>query len=60
LENIKREKPFWLAGGLGVDNIMDAIKTFKPDGIDLNSKIEISPGNKDLNLLEKCLSLIQA
>lgn len=59
LDNFAREKPFWLAGGLGVSNIQEAIETFKPDGIDLNSKIEIAPGDKDLKLLEECLSLIK-
>ena len=58
LDNLTRDKPFWLAGGLGADNIKEALITFKPDGIDLNSKIEIAPGDKDLKLLEECLSLI--
>lgn len=59
LDNFARKKPFWLAGGLGVSNIQEAIEIFKPDGIDLNSKIEIAPGDKDLKLLEECLSLIK-
>jgi phosphoribosylanthranilate isomerase len=60
LDNIDRKRPFWLAGGLGIDNIKEAISVFKPNGVDLNSKIETAPGDKDLKLLEKCLALIEA
>lgn len=49
----KIEKPFFLSGGIGVDDVAK-IKAFKhPDyfGIDVNSKLEKSPGVKDMALL---------
>jgi phosphoribosylanthranilate isomerase len=49
----KIEKPFFLSGGIGVDDVTK-IKAFKhPDyfGIDINSKFEKSPGVKDMALI---------
>jgi len=49
----KIEKPFFLSGGIGVDDAAK-IKSFKhPDyfGIDVNSKFEKSPGVKDMALI---------
>ena len=49
----KIEKPFFLSGGIGVDDA-PKLKSFKhPDyfGIDVNSKFEKSPGVKDMALI---------
>ena len=49
----KIEKPFFLSGGISVDDV-SKIKTFRhPDyfGIDINSRFEKSPGVKDMALL---------
>ncbi len=51
----KIEKPFFLSGGIGADDTTK-VKAFKhPDyfGIDVNSKVEKSPGVKDMALLLK-------
>jgi phosphoribosylanthranilate isomerase len=53
LENSRIEKPFFLSGGIGLQDI-DRIKKFKhPDffGIDVNSKFEKEPGIKDMALV---------
>ena len=50
LAKAKIEKPFFLSGGIGVDDIAK-IKAFKhPDffGVDVNSKLEKEPGIKDM------------
>jgi phosphoribosylanthranilate isomerase len=48
------EKPFFLAGGIGLPDVVK-VKTFEhPDffAVDINSKFEISPGVKDLDLVK--------
>ncbi|MBW4536228.1 MAG: phosphoribosylanthranilate isomerase [Pleurocapsa minor HA4230-MV1] len=40
--------PWLLAGGLTPDNISEALSRLQPDGIDLSSGVERSPGDKDL------------
>jgi phosphoribosylanthranilate isomerase len=41
--------PWFLAGGLTPDNILDALNKLHPHGIDLSSGVEHSPGDKDLD-----------
>lgn len=41
-------KPWLLAGGLTPENIVLALTQLQPDGIDLSSGVERSPGDKDL------------
>jgi phosphoribosylanthranilate isomerase len=40
-------RPFVLAGGLGPDNVAEAIAAAKPGGVDAASRLESSPGLKD-------------
>ena len=54
LNSSRIEKPFFLAGGIGLPDVVK-VKTFKhPDffAVDINSKFEISPGIKDLDLVK--------
>ena len=48
LQAFKPALPWLLAGGLNPDNITTALAQLQPDGIDLSSGVERSPGDKDL------------
>ena len=48
LVQFKPAIPWLLAGGLTPDNISEALSRLQPDGIDLSSGVERSPGDKDL------------
>ncbi len=52
------KKPFILAGGLGIDNISTALMKVNMVAVDLNSKLESSPGIKDKDLLKKIVEII--
>ena len=58
LEELKFSKPWLLAGGISIDWLKQIIIDIKPDGIDVSSSIESSPGIKDLNKTKKLLDLI--
>ena len=58
LDNLKLDKPFILAGGLGPDNIKAALAMTRAAAVDLNSKVESSPGVKDHSLLLETVELI--
>ncbi len=45
--------PWFLAGGLTPDNILEALALISPSGIDLSSGVECSPGDKDLSKVAK-------
>jgi len=44
-----------LAGGLGPENVAQAVADVKPLAIDLNSGVEIAPGRKDRALIEAAM-----
>ena len=51
------ETPFLLSGGIAPDDAKAILKIVHPKfaGIDLNSKFELSPGFKDIDLLSAFL-----
>lgn len=50
--------PFFLAGGLGPHNLAEALAACEPFAVDLNSKVEVSPGRKDLEKVKACLKIV--
>ncbi len=47
--------PWLLAGGLGPDNVAEAVAQARPHGVDLNSGVESSPGLKELAKVRRSL-----
>lgn len=57
LKDYQYEKPYFLSGGIGPENIENAlsIQDERLYGLDLNSKFEDSPGLKNIELLKTVL-----
>jgi phosphoribosylanthranilate isomerase len=53
--------PFFLSGGLSLDNLEQVAKITHPQfyGVDLNSRFETAPGIKDIEKLKKAFDLIK-
>jgi phosphoribosylanthranilate isomerase len=60
LDNYKLDIPFFLSGGLSLDNLDEVIAIDHPQfyGVDLNSKFETSPGIKDIEKLKKAFEML--
>lgn len=50
----------WLAGGLGPDNVADAVRTVRPYGVDVASGVERAPGDKDVALVARLVEAVRA
>ena len=51
-------KPFFLAGGLNIENIETAIRTVRPYGVDISSGVETN-GRKDPGKIEEIIKKIR-
>ncbi|MDZ8186908.1 MAG: phosphoribosylanthranilate isomerase [Nostoc sp. ChiSLP02] len=49
LQQFNSNRPWFLAGGLTPNNIIQALSQVNPNGIDLSSGVERAPGDKDLD-----------
>lgn len=64
LENYQFQKPFFLSGGIGLDEVKELTSFLKTDSgkycysIDVNSRFEISPGLKKVEDLDKFIDVI--
>lgn len=58
LQGFKAPIPWFLAGGLTADNILQALALLSPNGIDLSSGVERSPGDKDLEKVAHLFTVI--
>lgn len=59
LRELRFPHPWLLAGGLSAAALGEALRLCHPDGIDLNSGIEIAPGVKDAARLQDALRVIK-
>ncbi|WP_072622999.1 phosphoribosylanthranilate isomerase [Spirulina major] len=51
--------PWWLAGGLTPENVTTAIAQLRPDGVDVSSGVERSPGDKDLDRVRQLIQAVR-
>lgn len=56
-QGLSTEFPCFLAGGIGADNVGNAITAVRPFGIDVSSRVESSPGKKDYDKLAAFLEV---
>ena len=59
LKNLKFSKPWWLAGGISIEWIDEILNDIKPNGLDISSSVEISPGLKDLKKTEDLIRFLK-
>lgn len=59
LKGLDCPAPWMLAGGLGVDNLPQAMAQCSPAGFDLNSGLESAPGIKDHDLVRRAVAIIR-
>jgi phosphoribosylanthranilate isomerase len=53
LSRLNLKMPYILAGGLHSENIGKALELASPYGVDVNSGVEVSPGIKDHEALQR-------
>ncbi|MCP4341190.1 MAG: phosphoribosylanthranilate isomerase [Desulfobulbaceae bacterium] len=59
VEQLKLQRPIFLAGGLAPENVVQAITEVEPYAVDINSGVELRPGVKDHSRLKELLHLVQ-
>tara|TARA_B100000965_G_scaffold18427_1_gene13823 strand:+ start:120 stop:779 length:660 start_codon:yes stop_codon:yes gene_type:complete len=57
--NRKFKTPWILAGGISTEIIPEIFSKLRPDGIDASSRLEISPGIKDIKKVESLVRIIR-
>ncbi len=51
--------PWWLAGGISEEWVPEILSKINPYGLDISSKVESSPGIKDINLVKNLIRTIR-
>ena len=59
LQQTKLEIPWWLAGGISAESIPEILRQVSPFGIDASSRLETSPGIKDIKKVKDLVSAVK-
>lgn len=61
LRDYASKKPFFLSGGIGLDNVaaLEALNLDQLHALDVNSKFEVRPGMKDVDALHKLIRFME-
>ena len=61
LNRYDNEKPFFISGGIGLDNLdqLSQLKGMKLYGVDVNSQVETTPGLKDVLKVKKLIDRVR-
>ncbi len=59
IDAIRRNRPLWIAGGIGPDNVAEVVSGFSPELIDASSRLEEDSGRKDRGKLERFFKEIE-
>ena len=59
LKTMKFEIPWWLAGGISAEWIPEILRQISPFGIDASSRLETSPGIKDIKKVQDLFNAVK-
>lgn len=60
LSELSNKTPFFVAGGLNVDNVQNAIETTSPYAVDVSSSLEEEPGIKDYDKIDALMDVMNS
>jgi len=60
LKYAKIDKPWFISGGININNISEILKNLNPYGIDISSGVEDQPGIKNTKKINEIMNIVNA